>query len=301
MYMTRTPATTPLATVAVDRSPALLPRAAAREEKPNLDDHLQDRTGADRESERRPVRREGVAAKPDARDGRQARERGQGNEGRQPGPPVDQGRDDADALGDVVEREAEHQEGAKRGGAGGERRADRQPLAEVVDADAERDRGRERHPLEPAALAAPERQQEHRGERGDQPDHGPAVEARCRLPRQLERLLERVDQKEQEQPDGERQREIEGGAAAGSAAPDRTASRARPAGRRRTGRPGPSAPRLPRVGVGTATSMVCSKATPLRLSITTWCVSPCTQGYGTRSHAVDSRGSGPGGSCAKVQ
>src|SRR5215217_7395869 len=121
--MTTTPATTPLATV------------------------------ADREGERRPVRREGVAAEPDPRDGGQAREGGQGNQGRQPRPLVDQGGDDADALGDVVEREAEYQEGAERGGAGGERRADREPLAEVVDADAERNRGREPHPLGPAAFA----------------------------------------------------------------------------------------------------------------------------------------------------
>ena len=97
--------------------------------------------------QRRPVRREGVAAEPDAGDRRQARERRERDEDRQPGPLLDQGRDDADALGDVVQREAEHQEGAERRGAGGEGRADRQPLAEVVQADAERDRGRERHPL----------------------------------------------------------------------------------------------------------------------------------------------------------
>ena len=120
-------------------------------------------------------------------------------------------------------------------------------------------------------------------------------------PAELERLLQRIDQEKQEQPDGERQREVEGAAAAGLErrveqhperhrhdADEQADQAERPqaaAGRRRHGH----------------VDGVLERRRRLRLSSTTWCVSPCTQGYGRRSHAVDSRGSGPGGSCAKVQ
>ena len=57
----------------------------------------------------------------------------------QPRPVAHQRRGDADALGHVVQREAEDQEDAEGGFAQREGGADGQPFAQVVQADAERD------------------------------------------------------------------------------------------------------------------------------------------------------------------
>ena len=121
---------------------------AAQQQQPHLDHDLEDGAGADGQGQRRPMRREGVAAEPDAGDRRQAGQRREADEGRQPVPRLDQRCDDADAFGDVVQGEAEDQEGAERRRTGRERRADRQPLAEIVQADAERDGGGEAQPAE---------------------------------------------------------------------------------------------------------------------------------------------------------
>ena len=62
----------------------------------------------------------------DAGDRRQAGERGEAGEGGERRPFAgDERRGDADALGDVVDDEADDEEGGERRRAGGERRADR--------------------------------------------------------------------------------------------------------------------------------------------------------------------------------
>ena len=74
-----------------------------------------------------------------------------------------QRRGDADAFGDVVKREAEHEEGAEPCGSGREGGTDREALAEVVQADPDRDGGRERQPGRGAPATADEPQQEEAG------------------------------------------------------------------------------------------------------------------------------------------
>ena len=150
------------------------------------------------------------------------------------------------------------------------------PSPKLWIADAERDRGRERHPLRAAALAAPDGQQQQGGERGDQPDQGPAVEARRRLARELERLLERVDEEEQEQADGKREREVVHVAAPGlerrvEEHPERHRQDADEQAdeAERAQAVGPASPRhVDRVLEGDAGLG----------SITTWCASPSTHG-----------------------
>ena len=104
-----------------------------------------------------------------------------------------QRRGDADALGDVVQREAEHEEGAEPRGAGREGGADREALAEVVQADAERDGGRERQPGRGAAAAADDPQQEEADARPRAPpSRGPG---RRRPPRRPARARPRASRR----------------------------------------------------------------------------------------------------------
>ena len=65
-----------------------------------------------------------------------------------------QRRGDADAFGDVVQRETEHEEGAEPAAPAGEGGTDRETLAEVVQADPEGDVGRQRQPGRGAAAPA---------------------------------------------------------------------------------------------------------------------------------------------------
>ena len=119
----------------------------------DLDDHLQDGAGADRQGERGPLRRVGEAADPDADDRRAAGEERRPTKAPERRPLLEDRRGDADAFGDVVQREAEHQEGAEPGRARREGGADRQPFAEIVQADAERDEGRQREARRRSAAA----------------------------------------------------------------------------------------------------------------------------------------------------
>ena len=88
---------------------------------------------------------------------------------------------DADALGDVVDDEADDQEGRQRRGAGGERRADREALAEIVEADAEGDEEGEAHALRRLAAAPADRQQADGGQAHGDPDDGRAAQPVERL------------------------------------------------------------------------------------------------------------------------
>ena len=185
-------------------------------------------------------------------------------EARQRRPLLEDRRGDADALGDVVQREAEHEERAKPGRTGGERRADGEPLAEIVQADAERDVDASASPLgAPCAPADGHQEQEARGSR--EHDHRrPLEDARRPSPRAPA------------PPRACRRAGSQAGrwsAPAGSscrcgrrrAAPDRTSARSRPAGCRRRRRGCACATRLLGVatGVGTATAISCSKVAPV--------------------------------------
>ena len=207
----------------------------------DLDDHLQDGAGADRQRQRRPLRRVGEAADPQADDRRAARQQRQAGEGPERRPLLQDRRGDADAFGDVVQREAQHQERAEPRRARREGRADRQPFAEIVQADAERDEGRERKPG-------------RRAVRGGRP---PSAEGSWPPPRarpstgpwniaadfagKFERFLERIDQKERQQADGQRQQEVHAVRGRRRAAPDKTSGRSRPARCRRRCRAAPAA------------------------------------------------------------
>jgi hypothetical protein len=116
-----------------------LVRALAGHQPPDLVDDLGDSARAQRQEYRRRQRVVDEAADPDTQHGRQASQRGQRDEVPGRRALARNRRGDADALGDVVQREAHHQKGAQRGLAEGIGRPDRQPLAQVVQADAERD------------------------------------------------------------------------------------------------------------------------------------------------------------------
>ena len=89
---------------------------------------------------------------------------------------------------------------------------------------------------------------------------GRAPRRRARAPRQ------RVDEQEQQQPDGQRQQEASGAGPPARMRGIGEQADAPPARRRAAGRRAPSVPsaRRRRSGVGRATSIVCSKAAPVR-------------------------------------
>ena len=118
--------------------------------------------------------------------------------------------DDGQALGRVVDREADDEEGAERERAGRVGRADGQALAEVVQADAERRRARQalrrarprRRPRPRARRRASETAVEREvGEPGAQRDEAGAAERLGALAGDLERLERRVDGQEAQQAD----------------------------------------------------------------------------------------------------
>src|SRR5690606_24206670 len=111
----------------------------AGEEPGDLDDDLRDGADADGQEERGPEGTEREPADPDPGDGRPAGQERQQREVGQARAFAQDRRGDADALGDVVERETGDQEDPERYLAQREGRADGQPLAEVVQPDAERD------------------------------------------------------------------------------------------------------------------------------------------------------------------
>ena len=134
------------------------------------------RPGARRPRRRRRRARRGgrsrIAADPGAEDRRRAGDRAasadQSRSGSRAVALVGERRGDAEALGDVVDHEADDQERAERELAERERRADREPLAEVVQADADRRRAsparaRERRPLRSAPATAARRPRSARG------------------------------------------------------------------------------------------------------------------------------------------
>ena len=121
-----------------------------------------------------------------------------------------------DALGQVVQREADHQERGQRGLAGGEGGADGEPLAEIVQPDAERDEGREREALGGAAAAAADHHQREEGGQRAEPDQDARLQARGGAGRDLEPLLEGIDQQERQEPQGQREDELEPAARAGA-------------------------------------------------------------------------------------
>ena len=135
------------------------------------------------------------------------------------------GRCDAEALGDVVDHEADDEEAAERELAEGERRADGEPLAEVVDADADGHERGERDAAEhalapsrpPSQPLGDERQREVAA--GDAEQHEPGA---AQLPGQrglqLERLGQRLEGEERQQAGRERH---EGGQPAGIRAAQR--------------------------------------------------------------------------------
>ena len=262
-------------------------RARRSEEQPHLDDHLQDRAGADREGERRPVRREGVAAEPDAGDGRQARERGEADEGRQPGPRLDQGRDDADAFGDVVEREAERP-GRCRAPRRRWRTPSRSPAPRRDCAGRCRARSRSRAPprssLPPlrrptanssaAVSAATSQTMAPPWKPGAASAASSSASSSVSTRRNSSSPTVSASTKSNAPRPPALQRRVEQHA------------RAPPARRRRTGRPGRARPGCRGLGVAHRHVDRVLEGDAGPVSITTWCVSPCTQGYGMRSHAV---------------
>ena len=115
-------------------------------------------------------------------------------------------RRDAESFGDVVDHEADDEERSESELAERERAPDRQPFAEVVDADAERDEQCERHPSDVlASRAQPRREERHAevAERDPEQDEPGAARAGRQRRLQLERLEQRLDAEEGEQPGGE--------------------------------------------------------------------------------------------------
>ena len=118
---------------------------------------------------------------------------------------------DAEPLGDVVDHEADDEEAAERELAEGERRADGEPLAEVVDADADGDERGEsdaaEHALAPACPPSQplgyERQREVAARDAEQHEPG-AAQLPGKDGLELERLGQRLEGEERQQPGRER-------------------------------------------------------------------------------------------------
>ena len=188
-----------------------------------LHDHPDDRADADAEQQRRQARVEGGGADPGAEDRRGAGDQAEAEQAPEArrrrrlavAVAVAQRRHDRQALGGVVDREADDEEGAQ-----GERPArvggaDRQALAEVVEADPDRHQQRQvgaagarrRRRLRRAALAAREvgvdPGQGQVGDEGADEDEAGAAEGGRRLGGDLQPLEPGVDREEGEQADGE--------------------------------------------------------------------------------------------------
>ena len=112
-----------------------------------------------------------------------------------------------------MQREAHDQQRAQRQLAERQRGADRQALAEVVEADADRDQERRDPGGAEAALAASQPgaerlEAEPGGSRADR-EQRHALERSRQLGRRLQPLVDGVDQQEEQQPEGEREQEVE--------------------------------------------------------------------------------------------
>ena len=221
----------------------------------NLDDDLQDRAGADRQRECRPLRAIGEAPEPHAQDGRGASQQRQADEGDERWASFQQRRGNPNPLGDVVKGEAEDEERAEPGGAGREGGADREALAEIVQTDPEGDVGRERQPGRRAAPAAEAQSRRKLSAAASTTITGP-WNAAAASPGEFEGILDGVDKRNASSPIVRARRKLMPSGRA-RAAPDRTSGRSPPAGCRRTRRPGPAAQAGSTCGlrVGTATGI----------------------------------------------
>lgn len=103
-------------------------------------DHLHNRSQADPQEYRRGEVAIDESADPGADNGRRPTDESEPNESKQTGIVLGDGRGDAHAFGDVMQREANDQKRAQRCLAGGVRGADRKALSQVVQPNAERER-----------------------------------------------------------------------------------------------------------------------------------------------------------------
>ena len=132
------------ASMPADRERVQQPPFVVAHQRRDLHDHPGDRADADAEEQRRETGVEGGGADPGAEHRRRPGDQPERHQMTEASPGVRPGalaqrRDDRQALGGVVDREANNQEGAEGERPGGVGRADRQALAEVVQADPDRD------------------------------------------------------------------------------------------------------------------------------------------------------------------
>jgi hypothetical protein len=108
-------------------------------------------------------------------------------------------------LRHIVQCESDHQERGERRLAGRERSADEEPFSKVVNAYPERDECRQRDSCGRGAAASSIDEEAQAGDKRSEPDYSAGLPTGCGTGGDFQSLLERVDQKEHEQPDGERQ------------------------------------------------------------------------------------------------